>query len=242
MIQESIEKRSEFRFPIKIPVEYFKKDELGIQSCTLDLSKNGIFISSDNLPFDIGNRLSIDLNFSVDQESDRIFRTEGTVVWNRMQPFKSKNNGMGVQFIQPLSEPILLNVLANFIKTLMEETEEKKVLAERVENLESELERAKRLASLGRYVEKILIELSNPILALSGRLDIIKIKMEKHKGMLEEHVETNKKKFKKIITEFNNCCKEVDQILKDYKVLSELIHIARNDRETIEKKLQRYNR
>jgi signal transduction histidine kinase len=241
MIQESIEKRSEFRFPINVPVEYFKSEGSGISSYTLDLSKNGTFISSDNHPIDIGTRFGMNLNLPVDQESARFFRTEGTVVWNRMQLFKSKNNGMGVQFIKPLSEPILLNVLANNAKILMEETEENKVQAERVENLESELERVKRLASLGRYAEKILIELSNPILTLSGRLDIIKIKMDKHKGMLEEHVETNKKKFKKIITEFNNCCKEVDQILEDYKVLSELIRIAGNDRETIEKKLQRYN-
>ena len=33
---------------------------------------------------------------------------------------------------------------------------------------------------------------------------------------------------------------EIDKILKDYEVISELIHIAGNDRETIEIQLQRY--
>jgi F0F1-type ATP synthase beta subunit len=65
--------------------------------------------------------------------------------------------------------------------------------------------------------------------------------MYKHKGILEDHKKTNREEFERIAIEFYNYCKEVDQILKDYKVISELIRIAGNDRETIEKKLQRYN-
>jgi hypothetical protein len=65
--------------------------------------------------------------------------------------------------------------------------------------------------------------------------------MHKHKRMLEEHKETNRKAFKRIITEFDNSCKDIDQILKGYKVISGLAHIIRDDRETLESKLKKYN-
>jgi len=48
MMQESAERRSEFRFPIVLPAEYFKPDDSGILSYSLDLSKMGTFISSDD--------------------------------------------------------------------------------------------------------------------------------------------------------------------------------------------------
>jgi hypothetical protein len=48
MMREPVERRSEFRFPVVVPVEYFKSDDSGILSYALDLSKNGTFISSDD--------------------------------------------------------------------------------------------------------------------------------------------------------------------------------------------------
>jgi len=240
MIQESVERRSEFRFPIVVPVEYFPPDGSGILSYALDLCKKGAFISSDNHPISIGSRFGMNLNLPVDQGTSRIFRTEGTVAWNRMQPFKSKRNGMGVQFIEPLPERLLLNALADRTKKLMEETEAKKLLEERVEKLEPELEETKRLAALGRFAEKILSEVSKPVLTLSGKLETIKTKMRDYQRMLEGHEETDKEEFKRIITEFNSCRKEIDQVLKDYKIISELAKIVEDDRETLERKLQRY--
>jgi len=239
MIQESAERRSEFRFPVVLPAEYFKPGDSGILSYALDLSKNGTFISSDD-PLALGSRFGIHLTVPVDYESSRIFRTEGTVAWNKIQPFKSKRNGMGVRFIEPLPESLFLNALTDNVQKLMRETEAKGLLEERVEKLESELEETKRLASLGRCAEKILFELSDPILTLSKKLEMIKTKMYKHKRMLEEHEETNKEELKKIIAEFNKCCSKIDQILNEYKVISELAKIVGDDRETLERKLQRY--
>jgi signal transduction histidine kinase len=158
-----------------------------------------------------------------------------------MQPFKSKSNGMGVKFIDPLPEDLLLYALAHNFRKLVKETEAKGLLEERVEKLESELEEAKRLAALGRCVEKILFDISNPILTLSGNLEIIKTRMYEHKRMLEEHEETNKEEFKEIVTEFDKSCDKIDQILKDYKIISELAKIAGHDRETLERELKRYN-
>jgi polyhydroxyalkanoate synthesis regulator phasin len=158
-----------------------------------------------------------------------------------VQPFKSKRNGMGVQFIEPLPESLLLKALANNIKKLIKETESKKALERRIEKLESELEEGKRLATLGQCTEKILFDVSNPILTLSGKLEIIKSKMHKHKEMLEEHGEINQEEFKKHIKELNDYCKKIDQILNEYKAISELAHIVGDDREGIERRLlQRY--
>ena len=238
-MEESAEKRSEFRFPIVLPVEYLKPTGTGILSYALGLSKSGTFISSDD-PLSVGSRFSTHLSIPLDNESSKILRMEGEVVWNKIQPFKSKRNGMGVKFSEPLPEASLLSASAYNVKKLIKETEVKEVLEERVEELESELEGAKRLATLGRYAEKILFDVSNPILTLSGKLEIIKAKMNKHKRMLEEHGEINKKESKGIIREFNKGCKEVDQILKDYKIISELVKIVGDDSETLERKLRRY--
>ncbi len=89
MMQEPVERRSEFRFPVVGPVEYFKPDDSGILSYALDLSKNGTFISSDEPPV-LGSRLGIQLTIPVDYESSKIFRTEGTVAWSGIRPFKRK--------------------------------------------------------------------------------------------------------------------------------------------------------
>jgi len=242
MMQESVEQRCEFRFPVVLPVEYFKPDGTSILSYTLDLSKMGIFISSDG-PLSIGERFGMHLTIPVNRESSTIFETDGSVAWNKIQPFKSKKNGMGVQFIEPLPESLLLSALTNNVQKLIKESEAKEQLEERVEKLESELEETKRLAALGHCVEKILFELCNPILTLSGQLEIIKTKMYEHKRMLEEHEETNKKEFKRIITEFDKSCIEINKMLKDYKIISELANIAEEDTETLERKLrERYKR
>ncbi len=145
MMQEPVERRSEFRFPVVGPVEYSRPDDSGILSYALDLSKNGTFISSDDPPV-LGSRLGIQLTIPVDYESSKIFRTEGTVAWNRMQPFKSRSNGMGVQFIDPLPEDVFLYALADNVRRLMKESKAKGLLEERLEKLESELEETKRLA------------------------------------------------------------------------------------------------
>jgi len=240
MMKESVDKRTEFRFPVVLPVEYFKPEDSGISSYSLDLSKSGTFISSD-VPLSIGSRFGINLTIPFTDESSKILRTEGTVVWDNVQPFKSKRNGMGVQFVEPLPESLLLKALANNIKKLIKETESKKALEIRVEKLESELEEKKRLATLGRCTEKILFDVSNPILTLSGKLEIIKSKMLEHKKMLEEHDEINQEECKKHIKEFNDYCKKIGQILKDYKIISDLAHIVGEDRENLERKLKRYN-
>jgi len=240
MMKESVDKRTEFRFPVVLPVEYFKPEDSGISSYSLDLSKSGTFISSD-VPLSIGSRFGINLTIPFTDESSKILRTEGTVVWDNVQPFKSKRNGMGVQFVEPLPESLLLKALANNIKKLIKETESKKALERRVEKLESELEETKRLATLGRCTEKILFDVSNPILTLSGKLEIIKSKMLEHKKMLEEHDEINQEECKKHIKEFNDYCKKIGQILKDYKIISDLAHIVGEDRENLERKLKRYN-
>lgn len=240
MTQEPVDRRYQFRFPIVVPIEYFLPDDSSIVSYSLNLSKKGAFISSDDHHLSIGSKFSMQLTIPVDQESSKIFRTEGTVVWNRLQVFKSRRNGMGVKFIEPLPESVLFNALASYCSRLAKEVEGKEVLGGRIHKLESGLEEAKRLAALGRYVEKILYELSNPILTLSGRLETIKTKMHTHKRMLEEHGEA-KEKLMEMIAEIDNSCREVDQILKDYKIIFELAHIRGDDRETLERKLKRDN-
>jgi len=238
MVSESAERRSKFRFPVVLPVEYFLPDASSILSYSLDLSKRGAFISSDD-PLGIGSRFGIHLSIPFNNESSKIFHTKGSVVWNKMQPFKSNKNGMGIQFMEALPEFLFLSALAYKVQKLLKETQAKRLLEERVEKLESELEETKRLAALGRCVEKILFELSNPILTLFGQLEIIKTKMHTHKRTLEGHGETNKEGFKRITREFDKSCNKIDKILKDYKIISELAHMVGDDRETLERKLQK---
>jgi signal transduction histidine kinase len=237
MMEMSAERRSEFRFPVVLPVEYFPPGDSGIPSYCLDLGKKGTFISSDE-PLGIGSGLGIHISVPVDCESYRISRTEGTVIWNKIRPFKSKRNGMGVELIEPLPEGLLLSALAYNVKKLSKEAELKEVLTQAVEKLKSELEETKRLATLGRYVEKIIFDLSNPILALSGHLEIIRTKMHTHKRMLGEQEEAEGREFKGIIADFDDCCKDIDQVLDDYKAVSELSNIAHEDRQSLQKKLQ----
>ena len=180
MFKESVERRSEFRFPVVLPIEYFKPDDSGILSYALDLSKNGTFISSDN-SINIGNKIGMNLTMPFNDGSSKIFRTEGTVTWDKKKPFK--RNGMGVKFIEPLSEGLLLNIIAHKYKELIKGTEGRKLLEEKVEKLESELENVKRLAALGHCMEKILFHVSNPILTLSEKLETIRRKIHKQRKM-----------------------------------------------------------
>jgi hypothetical protein len=126
MIPDFAERRSEFRFPVVIPVEYLPPDDSGILSYALNLSRNGTFVSSD-CPVRIGSRFAIHLIIPVDYESCTIFRREGTVVWNKIQPFRTRRNGMGGRFIEPLPEGLLLNALVNNVQTLTKETEAKEL-------------------------------------------------------------------------------------------------------------------
>jgi len=238
MIPVAVERRSEFRFPIVLPVEYFKPDESGILSYSSDLTKRGTFISSDD-QLSTGTRFGMNLTIPFNREASKVHLTEGTVMWNRAQPFKSKRNGMGVKFVEPLPERLLLRALAYNVKELMKEREAKKVLEERVDKLEAELEAVERLATLGRFVEKILFDLSNPILTISGKLELIKAKLDKHKRTFEDQEQINKEEFKNIVTELDNDCSEVDQILKGYKIIAELAQIVEDDRDTLEKKLKK---
>jgi len=237
MIQELAERRAEFRFPIVIPVEYYRRNGSIISSYSLDISKNGAFVSSDE-PLDVGSRCALRLTVPIDKESSKVFGTEATVTWSKILPFKSTRNGMGIRFSEPFPENLLLNAIADNTIKLTREAEVRKQLEGKVEKLESALEESKRLVALGRCVEKILFELSNPILTLSGQLEIMKAKMAEHKRMLEEHEETHNKKFKKIVIEFDTCCTEIDRILKDYKIISELEQMMRDDGETLDRKLR----
>jgi signal transduction histidine kinase len=239
MIQEAIERRSEFRFPVVVPVKYFTADGSEMFSYTLNLSNHGAFISTDDNSLDSGIRFSLNLGLSFDQETSRVFRTEGRVVWNRARRFKSSRNGMGVRFIEALPEWLLLKALGSDLERLIKETEAKGLLEERVERLESELERSKRLATLGRYAQQIVLELSNPIVTLIGTLERVKTKIYEHRRMLEGHEEINQEEFKRIVIELDKSCNKIDKILRDYKIISQLGKILRDDRETLERTLKR---
>ncbi len=190
MIPDFAERGSEFRSPVVIPVEYLPPDGSGILSYALNLSRNGTFVSSD-CPLRVGSRFALHLIIPVDYESCTIFRSVGTVVWNKIQPFRTRRNGMRVRFVKPLPEALLLNAIANNVHRFTKETEAKELLGERVRKLESELKETKRLADLGRCIERILFEVSNPILTLSGQLEVFRMKMDTHERMFEQR-ESNK--------------------------------------------------
>jgi signal transduction histidine kinase len=241
MNEVPVERRSEFRFPVVVPVEYFRPSEEGVMSYSSDLTKKGTFVTSDD-PLSVGTSFSMDLTIPINHEASKIHTTKGAVVWNRILPFKSKRNGMGVKFMEPLPEGLLLRALAHNVKKLMKERDAKKTLEERVEHLESELESAQRLATLGRFVEKILFDLSNPILTVSGKLELIRAKMHRHKRAFEEQDTIAKEEFRSIVTGIDNDCREIDETLKGYRIISELAQIVEDDRESLEKKLKRkYN-
>ena len=59
--------------------------------------------------------------------------------------------------------------------------------------------------------------------------------------MIREHDGSNNDELKRTVTEFEYCCKEVDDMLQEYKSISALAHIGGDDRETLERKLKRYH-
>ena len=236
---EAVERRSEFRFPVAVPVEYFPPDTSGIVSYALDLSKNGAFISSDDHPIDIGARFAMNLNLPFDQRSSRVLPRQGTVMWNRLQPFRSARNGMGVRFTEPLPEGVLLNAMVDSTRKLLKEAETRKALQETVEQRESELKEAQRLASVGRYAQQILLEVSNPIVTLSGRLELMGAKMDDYKRMLQGHAETNRELFTGIVAEFDRCREQIDHIVRDYGIVSELTRLARDTGASLEEELRK---
>ena len=240
MDQGSLERRSEFRFPLMLPVEYFSPNQSSVLSYSLDLAKSGTFISSDD-PFSIGSRFNMHFTIPIDKKSSKIFRTEGTVTWSKAQFFRSKNNGMGVRFEHQLPEMLLLHALTVDVRKLIRENEGKKVLEERLDRLESELEGVKSLAALGSGVEKVLFELANPILTLSGKMELIENKMLQHKRLFEENETSRDEKLEQAADDFDYCFKEIDHILSDYRRISELARIGGDERETLEEKLKRYH-
>jgi len=237
MIQNIVDKRSEFRFPVAVPVEYFNNDGYSIASYSLDLSRHGTFISSDN-PYAIGNSLSMNLNIPVDSNISETLRAQGTVTWNRLQPFKSIKNGMGVRFLEPLAEELLLNSLSSNVMRLVKDSEAKKLLEEKVEKLESELEDAERSAIIGRCTEKILFDISNPLIAMSGHLELIRDRMEKQIRVIAEKCKGNG--LKNVTMECEMCLNDINSMLKDYTSISELIRITGDDRKDLEEKLKEY--
>jgi Tfp pilus assembly protein PilZ len=236
MHRELTDKRSEFRFPVIVPVEYFKRDDTSIASYTLNLCKNGTFISTDD-SLGVGNELTLKLSIPFDGTSSKIVQTKGTVVWDKIHPFKSKQNGMGVKFVESLPEDVLLNALIDSTRKLVWESKAKKALEERAERLEIELEQLKRLATLGRYIDKIFHELSNPIMALSGRLEIIQAEITKYKKILQEHDTANIKECGTIIKDLESNYKNIATTLKEYDILSELMQIVSDKGEALEERL-----
>jgi len=231
-----LDNRTEFRFPVVVPVEYFN-DDFGIISYAMDLSRNGTFISSDD-PLGVGNHFAMNLTIPVNDNSSEILRSEGIIAWQRVQPFKSSRNGMGVRFSEPLSEALLLNALSSSVRRLAKESEAKKQLDQRVQELESELEDAERWAIIGRCTEKILFDISNPLIAMSGHLELIRERMQEHITVIEEKCKGNG--LKNIIVDCNSCLNDINSMLKDYTSISELIRITGDDRKDLEEKMKEY--
>lgn len=239
--QNISDKRTEFRFPVVVPVEYFNNDDFGIISYAMDLSRNGTFVSSDD-PFGIGNHLAMKLTIPVNNNSSKILRTEGTVVWQRMQPFKSARNGMGIHFSEPLSEVLLLNALSSNVRRLVKEKEAKKQLEEQVKKLESEMEDAERWAVIGRCTEKILLDISNPLIAMSGRFELIRERMQAQIKLIAEKCTGNNNGINSMTKECEMCLNDINAMLNDYNAISELIRITGDDKNDLEEKLKEYKR
>lgn len=231
------ERRSDFRFPIVMPVDYFRADHSGVSSYTLDLSNGGAFISADD-PLEKGSLCGIRLTVPVGPESSRVFKTGGTIIWSKILLFKSKRNGMGVQFLEPLPDNIFLNALGDTARKVTREIEARKSLEEKLEHLQWELEEAKRLTALGSFAEKILFEVTNPILTLSETLELFREKLHTPQRRLEEHPEKHRKELIDGAGMLAECCTTIDWIVKKYQVISDLAHIAGYSGEKLEKHLQ----
>jgi len=236
-LEQNIDKRSEFRFPVVIPVEYFNNGDPGTISYAVDISKNGTFISSDE-PLEIGRHLKMNLSIPVNTVSSEVLKTEGEVVWQRIQPFKSLKNGMGVRFSDPLPEGSLLNTLSSSVRRLVKEKEAKKELEEQMKRLEFELEDIKRLADIGRYTEKLLQDISNPLISMYGRFELIRNRITNYAKVIEEKCMGNNNGLKSIKADCEMCLKDINCMLDDYKSISELIRVTGDDRKDLEEELK----
>jgi Tfp pilus assembly protein PilZ len=236
-LEENIDKRSEFRFPIVIPVEYFNNGDLGIVTYAVDISKNGTFISSDE-PLEIGHHVGMNLSIPVNNFTSELLKTEGEVMWQRVQPFKSPKNGMGIRFSEPLPEGSLLNTLSSSVTRLVKEKEAKKELEEQIKRLEFELEDLKGLADLGRYTEKLLQSISNPLTSMYGRFELIRNRLGNYLKVIEEKCMGNNNGFRNVKKDCEMCLKDIDCMLDNYKEISELIRITGDNRKDLEVELK----
>jgi Tfp pilus assembly protein PilZ len=238
-MEETIDKRAEFRFPVVIPVEYFNNGDFGIVSYAVDISKNGAFISSDD-PVDIGKSIDMKFTIPVNDNASHIVNTEGNVAWQRVQPFKSPKNGMGIHFSKPISGALLLNALSSNVRRLVKERDAKKELEEHLERLESELEDLQRLADVGRCSEKLLHNISNPLISMSGRFELIRDRVRNAITVIEEKCTKDNTGLKNIKTDCEMCLNDISSILHDYNSISELIRTTGDDMKNLEDELKRY--
>jgi hypothetical protein len=109
-----------------------------------------------------------------------------------------------------------------------------------MDKLESEVEELRSWAALGNNVAKTLFELANPILILSGKLELISRKMHVYERMMRVQ-RGHSDELKRTMTEFEKCRQEVDDMLREYKSISVLAQIGGDERETLERKLERYH-
>lgn len=235
-MEQNIDKRSEFRFPVIIPVEYFNNGDPGTISYALDISKNGTFISSDE-PLEIGHHVNMNLSIPLNTVLSEVLKTEGEVVWQRVQPFKSLKNGMGIYFPEPLPEGNLLNILSASVRRLVKEKEAKKELEEQVKRLEFELEDIKRFADIGRYTEKLLHDISNPLISMYGRFELIRNRITNYVKVIEEKCNGNNNGLRSIKADCEMCLKDINSMLDDYRSISELIRVTGDDRKDLEDEL-----
>ncbi|MBN1227155.1 MAG: PilZ domain-containing protein [Deltaproteobacteria bacterium] len=246
MLENISEKRSEFRFPVAIPVEYFNHGNLGTVSYCLDISRAGAFISSDS-PLEVGNEFPINLTIPVNSNSSKIIQNEGAVTWKKLKPYKSVRNGMGVKFVEKLSEKVLLDALTFNVQRLVKESNQRRKLEKRLEELELRLYKAKMWSVFGGRVEKIMADIAIPLTNLCKDLVFIKEKIRLCKNRMEEERRNKGKNaacLKEIIGELDNSSKDVSSILGDYNLILELINInSGNDpvADEIDKGLIGYN-
>ena len=228
MLANISEKRSEFRFPVAIPIEYFNHGNLGTVSYCLDISRSGAFISSDP-PLEVGKKFPINLTIPVNMTSSKIIRTEGAVTWKKLKPYKSVRNGMGIKFVEKLPENLLLDALTFNVQRLVKENNQRKKLEKRLEELELSLYKAKIWSALGERVEKIMVDISNPLTGLCKNLGLIKDKIQLCKNRIERQSGNKDKEaacLKNIMDELGNSSQDISSILADYNLILELINIS----------------
>ena len=134
----------------------------------------------------------------------------------------------------------MLNALSSSVRRLVKETEAKKQLEEQVKKLESEMEDAERWAVIGRCTEKILLDISNPLIAMSGRFELIRERMRTHIKLIAEKCKGDNNGLKSLTMECEMCLNDINAMLNDYNAISELIRMTGDDRKDLEEKLKEY--